>query len=114
MSKFKVGPTKTRSGNGAYIYAIADKGREPILGQLTLDDGTIESCGWSKSGSYYQSGTADADLIPNVEPKAFAGTVSVPLSHGEYTKVYGGGYLMDVVASFAGKTVKLTITEVLE
>ena len=68
MSKFQIGPAKTRDGRDAFITEV---GRYTISGYApTLGTGTWLEVEWMGDGAAIQFKTSDIDLLPNVpEPE---------------------------------------------
>ena len=81
MSKFKVGPCKTRGGRDAVIYEISDK----IYGKMPwAATGENLPTYWSLGGIFHSS-DHNGDLVPNAEPFGIRAIVSW---HLEGKRVY--------------------------
>jgi hypothetical protein len=82
MTKFKVGPAKTRDGKEAFIHKLDGKNKMfPLIGEVNLGGEDWKPCTWTKYGKHtlYEKDLGE-DLLPNNLPEVMEYEVVVGLT----------------------------------
>lgn len=105
MTKFKVGPAKTRGKNAAVIFEVSDR----IYGKVLHK---AES--WNLDGQFFEDDktrSSGLDLVPNVEPFRFEAKVCWQLRDLNVVPLWS---FNDPFGKLVGKKGTLTFVEDLE